>query len=165
MELVDEAGPMTPTIFFAFLAALGQGVETLNVAEERLNGEAGKRPRILPGEKGSLSSKSLFEYPPSPDKLWGGENIETPADGSKRDESAMAFSSEAAIASRMNSIDCSNAIAEYQQESRISMPNVMLGRMFGSRLMASIVWKAASTRCMPYCSRTSPHVRVAAEIG
>lgn len=48
----------------------------------------------------------------------------------------------------------------YQQESLISRPSMMCGRMRLSLLIRSIVWKAASTRWMPYCSRMAPQVLV-----
>ena len=53
-------------------------------------------------------------------------------------------SSPAAIASLINSIDCSSAIGEYQHESRISRPSVMLGRMESSELILSMVIRDAS---------------------
>lgn len=59
--------------------------------------------------------------------------------------------------SRMNSMLCSRATEECQQESLISHPRVMLGNRFGSELIRSKVWNMASTLWMPYCSRTSPH--------
>lgn len=68
-------------------------------------------------------------------------------------------SSEETSESRMNSMLCSRATAECQHESRISQPSVMFGRIFGSELMRSRVCIMASTRWMPYCSRTAPHLR------
>lgn len=68
-------------------------------------------------------------------------------------------SSEETSESRMNSMLCSRATAECQQESRISQPREMLGRMCGSMLMRSSVCIMASTLWMPYCSRTAPHLR------
>lgn len=68
-------------------------------------------------------------------------------------------SSEDTSESRMNSMLCSRATAECQHESRISQPRVMLGRILGSELMRSRVCIMASTRWMPYCSRTAPHLR------
>lgn len=68
-------------------------------------------------------------------------------------------SSEETSESRMNSMLCSRATAECQQESRISQPSVMLGRISGSALMRSRVCIIASTLWMPYCSRTAPHLR------
>ncbi|KAK5929239.1 hypothetical protein CgunFtcFv8_010488 [Champsocephalus gunnari] len=68
-------------------------------------------------------------------------------------------SSEETSESRMNSMLCSRATAECQQESRISQPREMLGRMNGSALMRSSVYIMASTLWMPYCSRTAPHLR------
>lgn len=68
-------------------------------------------------------------------------------------------SSEETSESRMNSMLCSRATAECQQESRISHPSVMFGRMCGSVLMRSSVCIIASTLWMPYCSRTAPHLR------
>lgn len=57
----------------------------------------------------------------------------------------------------MNSMLCSRATEECQQESRISLPRVMLGRRMGSALILSNVWNMASTLWMPYCSLISPH--------
>lgn len=57
----------------------------------------------------------------------------------------------------MNSMLCSRATAECQQESLISQPSVMLGRRVGSELILSRVCSMASTLWMPYCSRTAPH--------
>lgn len=68
-------------------------------------------------------------------------------------------SSEETSESRMNSMLCSRATAECQHESRISQPSVMFGRILGSELMRSKVCIMASTRWMPYCSRTAPHLR------
>lgn len=63
--------------------------------------------------------------------------------------------------SRINSMLCSKATEECQQESRISQPRLMLGSRCWSELMRSSVWNMASTRWIPYCSRTSPHFRSA----
>lgn len=68
--------------------------------------------------------------------------------------------SPAAIASRINSIDCSKAIGEYQHESRISRPRVMLGKMDWSKFILSMVMSDASIRWIPYSSRISVHWRV-----
>lgn len=59
--------------------------------------------------------------------------------------------------SLMNSMLCSKATEECQQESRISLPRVILGRRTGSALILSSVWNMASTLWMPYCSLISPH--------
>ncbi|KAG7229105.1 hypothetical protein INR49_013047 [Caranx melampygus] len=59
--------------------------------------------------------------------------------------------------SLMNSMLCSRATEECQQESLISQPRVMLGNRFGSELIRSKAWNMASTLWIPYCSRTSPH--------